>query len=67
MGVQNVAFLPSLASFSTSFLDNCGGGESHWITTCLRTVVGVGKSILPVRYFCSNKTSFCVNRILWRS
>ena len=42
MGFQDVAFLPSIASFSTTFLKNCGRGESLRATTCPTTVV-VGK------------------------
>ena len=37
---QHVAFLPSPASFSSTFLKNCGRGESLGITTCLNNVVG---------------------------
>ena len=40
MGCQDVAFLPSRASFSTTFISNCGRGESPGITTCLKIVVG---------------------------
>ena len=40
MGYQDVAFLPSRASFSTTFLKNCGRGESLGTTTFLKTVVG---------------------------
>ena len=36
---MNVAFMPSIASFSTTFLGNCGRGES--LITCLKAVVGV--------------------------
>ena len=59
IGFQDVVFLPSRASFST-FLKNCGRCESLRTTTRLKSVVGV-------RYFCSNKASSCVNQILWRS
>ena len=40
MGFQDVAFLPSPASFSTTFLINCGRGESLRTATCIVTVVG---------------------------
>ena len=40
MGFQDVVLLPSRASFSTTFLKNCGRGESLGTTTCLITVVG---------------------------
>ena len=40
IGFQDVVFMPSSASFSTTSLKNCGRGESFRITTCLYTVVG---------------------------
>ena len=52
---QDVVFLPSGASFSTTFLKNCGRGESLGSTTCLNAVVGVSKGMLSVEYSCSNK------------
>ena len=58
MGFQDIAFLPTRASFSTTFLKNCGRGESLGTTTCPKTVVGVSKGMLPVKYFCSNKAFF---------
>ena len=58
MGFKDIVFLASRARFSTTFINNCGGGESLWTTTCLRNVVGVSNSILPVKYFCSNDASF---------
>ena len=42
MDFQDVVFLPSLASVSTIFLKNHGGGEILMTATSLRTVV-VGK------------------------
>ena len=39
MGFQDVAFLPSQASYYTTFLRNYGRGESLGTATCLRTVV----------------------------
>ena len=59
IGFQDVAFLPSRASFSTAFKKNCGRGESLGTTACPKTVVGVSKGMLPVRYLLSNKASFC--------
>ena len=52
MGFQDVAFQSSRA---------CGRDESLADTTCLKTVVGVSKVALPVKYLCSNKASFCVS------
>ena len=40
MGFQDVLCLSSRASFSTTFLKNCGRGESLGNTTCPKTVVG---------------------------
>ena len=42
MGFQDVAFLPSRASFSATFLKNCGRGECFRTSTCAKTMV-VGK------------------------
>ena len=58
MGFQDVVFLPFRASFSTIFLANCGRGDSLGTTICLKTVVVVNKSMLPVKYLCSSKASF---------
>ena len=49
-GFQDVEYLPSRASFFTTFLKNCGRGESLRTTTCLKAVVGVSKGMLPVKY-----------------
>ena len=53
MGFQDVAFLPSQDRFSTTFLKNCGTGESLAIIICPKTVVG-GKqaSQLCIKYIC---------------
>ena len=58
MVFQDVAFLPSRASFSTTFINNCGRGESLRTTACLKAVVGVSKGMLPVQYFCSTNPIF---------
>ena len=58
MVFQEVSFLPSRGSFSTTFLINCGKDESLRTTTCSKTVVAVSKSILHVKYFCSTKPFF---------
>ena len=49
MGVQDVTFLPSRDGFSTTFLRYCGRGN--------KTVVGLGKGMLPAYYFCSKISS----------
>ena len=40
MVFHNVMFLPSEASFSTTFLKNDGRGECLWTATCLKIMVG---------------------------
>ena len=45
----DVAFLPSWASFSTTFHANCCRGESLWTTTCLKTEVGVKQWHVPCK------------------
>ena len=59
IGVQDAAFLPSRANFFTTFLENCGRGEYLGATACLKTVVGVSRGMLPVKYFCSNEAFLC--------
>ena len=58
MGFLHLMFLPSHASFYTTFLNNCCRGEGVMITTCLKTVVWVSKGMLSVKYFHSNKAFF---------
>ena len=58
---QDVAFLPSRDSFSTTFVKNCGRGESLRTTTCLKTVVRVSKGMLPVKYFLLQQGLFLVS------
>ena len=58
MGFQDVALLPSGASFSTTFHKHCDKGENLGTTTCLKTVVVVSKGILPVKYFCCKQSLF---------
>ena len=61
MGFQDVVFLPFRASFFTTFLKNCGRGESLETSTCLKTVVG-GKQVQPVcRIHWLHEASLCVN------
>ena len=49
MDFQDVEFLPSRARFSTTFLKNCGRGESLRTTTCPKTVVGGKQSHAPCK------------------
>ena len=61
MGFQVVAFLPSLAGSSTTFLKNSCMDESLRTYTCFNTVVGVGMDMLPVKHFLSSKSFFCLS------
>ena len=45
MTFLDVLFLPCRASFSTTFLNNCGRGEGLGTTTCLETMFGVSKAL----------------------
>ena len=47
--------------FPIYFIELRGGGEGIRTSTCHVTVDGASKGMLPVRYLCSNKYSFCVN------
>ena len=64
MGFPDVAFLPSLASSSTTFLKNCCGGGSLGIATCHETVVGGKHGHAPCEIL-SLQQRF--HRISWRS
>ena len=61
MCFQNVAFLPSQASFSTTFLKIVVEVKASGPPIVLKLWLGVGKGMLPVKYFRSNKASFCVS------
>ena len=68
MAFQDVAFLPSRTCFCTTFLKKCGNevnasGPPH----VLELWLGVSEGMLPVNYLHSNKSSFCVSWLLWRS
>ena len=63
MDFQDLEFLPSGDSFYTSFLKYCDRGKSLRQPHILKLWFGVSKGMFPVRYFCSNKASFCVTQI----
>ena len=65
MGFQHVASQPSRASFYATFLKDSRRGKDLGTTTCLKTVVGVGKDMLRVQYFHSAKSYFCVSLIFF--
>ena len=58
MGFQDVAFLPSRASFSTTFLKSYGRGESLVTTTCLKTVVGGKQGHAPCKILLLQQSLF---------
>ena len=66
MSFQDVAFLSSQASFSTTFLKNCGSGECLWTTTCLKTMVEGKQGHACCKILSLHEAPFCVNQILWR-
>ena len=51
MGFQDVAFLPSRASFYTTFLKNCGGGCEVGTVTYNKAVVGGKQGHAPCKMF----------------
>ena len=53
--------MSSQASVYTILLINGDSGKSLRATTCLIAVAGVSKGMLPAKYICSNKASFCVS------
>ena len=56
IGFQDVVFLRSCAGISSTFPKNYGKCERLGSTTCHKTVVDGRKSMLSVKYFCSNKS-----------
>ena len=61
MGFQDVAFLPSRASYSSTFLNNCGRGKSLGNTTCLKTAVGCKQGHAPCKIFSLQQNLFVVS------
>ena len=61
MSFQDVAFLLSRASFSTTFPKNCARSESLGTTTCLITVVWSKQGDDA-----PTKPPVCVRQISWR-
>ena len=58
MVFQDVSFLLSRASFSSTFLKNCGRCESLGPPHVLKLWFGVSNNMFPVRHFCSSKPLF---------
>ena len=59
MDFQDVAFLPTKASFSATFHNNCGRGESLGSTTCLKTVVLGKQTYFMNVYMCIIWSELC--------
>ena len=64
---HDVAFLPSRASFSTTFLKNCGRGESLRNTTYLITVFRGKQGHSPCKILLLQQILLCVSQISLRS
>ena len=60
---QEVAFLPSQANVSTTFLKNSGGCVSLRTTTCPTTLVAVNKGMPTCKIPFLHEASFCVRQI----
>ena len=61
MGFQDVVFLPIRASFFTTFLRNCGSGDSIRTTTCHKTVVGGKQGNAAYKIFLLQRSLFFVS------
>ena len=61
MGFQDVAFLPSQASFHTTFLKNCGRSESLMTATYLKTMVVGRHGHTPCKIFLLQQIIFSVS------
>ena len=57
----HVAFLPSRAIVMLHFLRNVVEVKASRPPHVFKPWLVVGKGMLPVKYFRSNKSSFCVN------
>ena len=66
MNFQDVAFLPSRASLSTTCLKNCGRGECFKTTTCPNTVVEGMQGHAPCKMLSLQQSFFYVSRISWK-
>ena len=59
IGFQDVAFLLSRASFAAHFLELMVGVVTFGTPHVLKLWLGVGKVMLPVKYFHSSQSSLC--------
>ena len=57
-GFQDVAFLPSRASFCSTFLKNCDRCYDLGTASCLQAVGWMSKGMLPVKSFSYNRSYF---------
>ena len=69
MVFQDVVFLPCRATFTPYFLKIMVEVKASGPPHVLGLWLGVSKRMLPVGYFCSNKSSFCavcLSEVSWR-
>ena len=59
MASWDVVFLPSQASFFTTFHQNCGTVYVLEMTTCLNRIVHVNKGMLAVKMFSPTNPLSC--------
>ena len=65
MRFQDVAFLPTEIVFTSHFLNVEVVAKTSGPPHVLGLWLGVSKGMLPVKYFYSNRASFCVSQISW--
>ena len=61
MDFLDLAFLPSRASFHTTFLRNCGRGDCLRTATCLSTLFGGKQGHAPCRILLLQQILFFVS------
>ena len=67
IGVNNVAFAPTEASFQTTPLTNCHGGQDHGTATCFKTMADGKQRHAPCKIYLLQEILSCVSWISWRS
>ena len=60
---QDIALLPPELVFPPHFLEIVVGEKASGPPHVLKLWLGVGKGMLPVKYFHCNKACFCVSQI----
>ena len=67
VSIHNVRFPPLVLVLAPHLLIFVVKANASGLPHVLKLWLGVSDVLLPVKYFCSNKTSFCVNCVSWRS